>query len=165
MSDAPSTSSSSSSRHSSRGSGSSDIAEKNTPSTDPPVDIDNDSRCSTQESDVPIIPEAVAPPLYDDPSDEDDGEGEWITPTNASTYKTRELGLIPSSVGPDKKQEEPVGVGCMTADFAMQNVLLQMGLDLVGLEGRRIERIKTWVLRCHACFESVLFPSTSSCHN
>jgi RNA-binding protein NOB1 len=41
----------------------------------------------------------------------------------------------------------------MTADFAMQNILLQMGLNLVGLEGRRIEKIKTWVLRCHACFK------------
>jgi len=31
--------------------------------------------------------------------------------------------------------------------------LLQMGLNLVGLEGRRIEKVKTWVLRCHACFK------------
>jgi RNA-binding protein NOB1 len=28
-----------------------------------------------------------------------------------------------------------------------------MGLNLVGLEGKRIERIKSWVLRCHACFK------------
>jgi len=26
-------------------------------------------------------------------------------------------------------------------------------LNLVGLEGKRIEKIKTWVLRCHACFK------------
>ena len=43
----------------------------------------------------------------------------------------------------------------MTADFAMQNVLLQMGLGLVGVEGKRIERVKSWVLRCHACFKCV----------
>jgi len=30
----------------------------------------------------------------------------------------------------------------MTADFAMQNVLLQMGLSLVGVEGKRIQRSK-----------------------
>jgi RNA-binding protein NOB1 len=44
-------------------------------------------------------------------------------------------------------------VGCMTADFAKQNVLLQMGLDLVSVDGKRIEKLKTWVLRCHACFK------------
>jgi RNA-binding protein NOB1 len=47
-------------------------------------------------------------------------------------------------------------VGCMTVDFAMQNVLLQMGLSLVGVEGKRIDKIRTWVLRCHACFKYVL---------
>jgi len=41
----------------------------------------------------------------------------------------------------------------MTADFAMQNVILQMGLNLVGVEGKRIEKVKSWVLRCHACFK------------
>ena len=46
--------------------------------------------------------------------------------------------------------------GCMTADFAMQNVLLQMGLNLIGVEGKRINRVKTWVLRCHACFKYVI---------
>ena len=38
----------------------------------------------------------------------------------------------------------------------MQNVLLQMGLSLVGTEGKRIQKVKTWVLRCHACFKYVV---------
>lgn len=42
-------------------------------------------------------------------------------------------------------------VACMTGDYAVQNVLLQMGLSLVGLEGQRIRQVKSWVLRCHAC--------------
>jgi RNA-binding protein NOB1 len=41
----------------------------------------------------------------------------------------------------------------MTGDFAVQNVLLQMGLALVGTEGKRIQKVKSWVLRCHACFK------------
>ena len=49
----------------------------------------------------------------------------------------------------------------MTADFAMQNVLLQMGLGLVGVEGKRIERVKSWVLRCHACFKYASLPRSS----
>ncbi|KAI0650542.1 Nin one binding Zn-ribbon like-domain-containing protein [Trametes meyenii] len=94
-------------------------------------------------------------PIYDDPSDEDDGEGEWITPSNVALHKSRALDLLPTadSGKKGKKQQETIIVGCMTADFAMQNVLLQMGLGLVGVEGKRIERVKSWVLRCHACFK------------
>ncbi|KAF5358896.1 hypothetical protein D9758_004824 [Tetrapyrgos nigripes] len=93
-------------------------------------------------------------PIYDDPSDDDDdGEGEWITPSNVAFHKSRALNLLPSDANGKKSQDEDVDVGCMTADFAMQNVLLQMGLNLVGTEGKRIRKVKTWVLRCHACFK------------
>ena len=95
--------------------------------------------------------------LYDDPSDEDDGQGEWITPTNVSLHKSRALDLLPDAANQNSKkkaaQAEPVIVGCMTADYAMQNVLLHMGLNLVGVEGTRISSVKSWVLRCHACFK------------
>ncbi|KAK0462002.1 Nin one binding Zn-ribbon like-domain-containing protein [Desarmillaria tabescens] len=101
--------------------------------------------------------EGMPAPLYDDPSDEDDGEGEWITPANVAIHKSRALDLLPSSDSSrrkgKKKADEMISVGCMTADFAMQNVLLQMGLNLVGTEGRRIQKVKSWVLRCHACFK------------
>lgn len=96
-------------------------------------------------------------PLYDDPSDEDDGEGEWITPSNVALHKSRHLDLLPTTSA--KAKSETVLSGCMTADFAMQNVLLQMGLSLVGVEGKRIQRLKTWVLRCHACFKCVAWPN------
>ncbi|KAG9218846.1 hypothetical protein CCMSSC00406_0001040 [Pleurotus cornucopiae] len=95
-------------------------------------------------------------PIFDDPSDSDDGEGEWITPANVALHKSRALHLLPDEdkrSGKGRKQEETVAVGCMTADFAMQNVILQMGLSLVGVEGKRIQRVKNWVLRCHACFK------------
>ncbi|KAH8094839.1 Nin one binding Zn-ribbon like-domain-containing protein [Cristinia sonorae] len=93
-------------------------------------------------------------PIYDDPSDEDDGEGEWITPSNVSLHKSRAMKLLPGDDAKAKKGPvKQIEVGCMTADFAMQNVLLQMGLSLVGVEGKRIEKVKTWVLRCHACFK------------
>jgi RNA-binding protein NOB1 len=111
-------------------------------STPTPSDLSSDD-----DSDKPKTP------LYDDPSDEDDGEGDWITPENAALHKSKALDLLPEDGVGSKKKDEIIDVGCMTADFAMQNVLLQMGLDLVGLEGRRIEKVKTWVLRCHACFK------------
>jgi len=115
-------------------------------------------------------------PLFEDPSDEDDGEGNWITPSNIGLYKSQALDLVPSAdisdpfttvsrkskyrrrnVGKENsslaQQPEKIVTGCMTADFAMQNVILQMGLNLVGLEGKRIQKVKNWVLRCHACFK------------
>lgn len=101
-------------------------------------------------------------PIYDDPSDDDDNEGEWITSSNITIHKSRALNLLPhDGLKGKRKEETPIRSGCMTADFAMQNVLLQMGLNLIGLEGKRIEKIKSWVLRCHACFkyESFLFVS------
>jgi len=42
-------------------------------------------------------------------------------------------------------------IASVTADFAMQNVLLQMGLRLVTPDGRRIREMHCWVLRCSAC--------------
>lgn len=101
--------------------------------------------------------------LYDDPSDEGDDQGEWITPENVALHKSRALDLLPDSMNSEnskikgKKGKAPqagqVDVGCMTADYAMQNVLLHMGLNLVGVEGKRITSVKNWVLRCHACFK------------
>lgn len=94
-------------------------------------------------------------PIFEDPSDSDDGEGEWITPANVALHKSRALDLLPDigKGGNVKEQDEVIGAGCMTADFAMQNVLLQMGLNLLSVDGKKIERVKSWVLRCHACFK------------
>jgi RNA-binding protein NOB1 len=42
-------------------------------------------------------------------------------------------------------------VEIVTADFAMQNVALQMGLRLTAPDGRRISEAARWALRCGAC--------------
>ncbi|MED6156621.1 hypothetical protein PIB30_015933 [Stylosanthes scabra] len=42
-------------------------------------------------------------------------------------------------------------VACVTGDFAMQNVLLQMGLRLLAPGGSQIHQLHRWILRCHAC--------------
>ncbi|CAI9772703.1 unnamed protein product [Fraxinus pennsylvanica] len=44
-------------------------------------------------------------------------------------------------------------VACVTTDFAMQNVLLQMGLRLVAPGGMQIRELHRWVLKCHACYK------------
>jgi RNA-binding protein NOB1 len=131
-----------------------------------PLDIElqrvEDTTEDTTENRQPSTSSETGPsdqPLHEDPSDEDDGEGEWITPQNVALHKSRALELLPSDGGTGKKgrrrreENELVLAGCMTGDFAVQNVLLQMGLTLVGTEGKRIQKVKSWVLRCHACFK------------
>ncbi|KII94965.1 hypothetical protein PLICRDRAFT_197945 [Plicaturopsis crispa FD-325 SS-3] len=124
------------------------------------VSSDSDNLPTTPTDPEPIPSSSIPPkssippaPVYDDPSDSDDGEGEWITPSNVALHKSRALDLLPAAGQGKGKARAVVGAGCMTADFAMQNVLLQMGLALVGVEGKKIEKLKSWVLRCHACFK------------
>ncbi|KAK2989085.1 hypothetical protein RJ640_018874, partial [Escallonia rubra] len=44
-------------------------------------------------------------------------------------------------------------VACITSDFAMQNVLLQMGLRLLAPGGMQIRELHRWILKCHACYK------------
>ena len=101
---------------------------------------------------APLSETPDSPLFEDDPASEDDGEGEWITPDNVAKVKAREVFSMANGKTTAQKH---IGVGCMTADYAMQNVLLHMGLNLVSPEGKRISMVKTWVLRCHACYKCV----------
>ncbi|CDI75660.1 hypothetical protein, conserved [Eimeria praecox] len=47
----------------------------------------------------------------------------------------------------DMQQIEDL-VSCMTTDFSMQNVLLQMGLKVLAVDGRKIRTVKIWALLC-----------------
>jgi RNA-binding protein NOB1 len=131
-------------------------------------EIGVDPQASSDHSFTNSDSEPTPNELFDDPSsEEDDGEGDWITPSNVELHKSRALELLPGEEAPKRTRRgkgrsggsadelESLAAGCMTADFAMQNVLLQMGLNLIGVEGKRINRVKTWVLRCHACFKYV----------
>lgn len=56
-----------------------------------------------------------------------------------------------AACGPTEEGAFESSVCCITADFAMQNVLLQMGLRLVAPNGLRVTQLSRWVLRCTAC--------------
>lgn len=140
--------------------------------TSPPETETKIPAASAEDSPPGSVNEGV--PLFEDPfDDDDDGGGEWITPANVELYKSRALELLPAEEVPTRTRRgkghldssadksDTLVVGCMTADFAMQNVLLQMSLNLVGVEGKRINRVKTWVLRCHACFKYVILSLTN----
>lgn len=51
-------------------------------------------------------------------------------------------------------EEKSAIVACLTMDFAMQNVLMQMGLNVVSLDGRVIKQMRTFIFRCYACFKT-----------
>ncbi|XP_035855083.1 RNA-binding protein NOB1 isoform X2 [Sander lucioperca] len=76
--------------------------------------------------------------------EEEDGGG-WITPSNIQQVKM-ESG--------DWTAPADVTVGCLTTDFAMQNVLIQMGLHVLSVNGMLIKEARNYILRCHACFKT-----------
>nr|KAG5712168.1 hypothetical protein BaRGS_014518 [Batillaria attramentaria] len=87
--------------------------------------------------------------------DEDDGGG-WITPSNIQEVKRR--------MGDTSASEKcSVEVACLTTDFAMQNVLIQMGLNVVSVDGMLIKRAKSYVLRCIACMKITFNTSKVFC--
>lgn len=78
--------------------------------------------------------------------DTDSDGGEWITPTNlANKKKEMELGEF---------EEKSVEVACITSDFAMQNVLKQIGLNVTSIDGRIIRQLRTFIFRCTTCFKT-----------
>nr|XP_061796058.1 RNA-binding protein NOB1-like isoform X2 [Nerophis lumbriciformis] len=79
----------------------------------------------------------------DDDDDDDDDGGGWITPSNIGRVKTDSC---------DWTTAPEVKVGCLTTDFAVQNVLMQMGLRVVSANGMLIKQARNYILRCHACF-------------
>jgi len=95
-------------------------------------------------------------------ADDDDGEG-WVTCTrdiqtmkatgslhleNNRHSKNNKRSAKNKNAGPPISQR----AACATTDFAMQNVILQMNLELLSVDGVRVRRLKTWVTRCGACF-------------
>jgi RNA-binding protein NOB1 len=91
---------------------------------------------------------------------EDDGEG-WITNTRDLQSMKAQGTLDPLRSPSDKAAVSagPLGppitqrTACTTTDFAMQNVILQMNLELLSVDGIKIRRLKSWVSRCGACYK------------
>nr|XP_004659598.1 RNA-binding protein NOB1 [Jaculus jaculus] len=77
--------------------------------------------------------------------DSDGDEGGWITPRNIKQIQQE-----------FKQCDVPkdVRVGCVTTDFAMQNVLLQMGLHVLAVSGMLVREARSYILRCHGCFRT-----------
>jgi len=105
---------------------------------------------------------------------DDDGEG-WVSVSNFKSIKAG--GIHGFSFKDPKKHEDntskdPKGkkkdlgppssqrCACATTDFAMQNILLQMGMVLLSIDGMAVRRVKHWVTRCATCFTVYGGPGT-----
>ncbi|XP_011261678.2 RNA-binding protein NOB1 [Camponotus floridanus] len=100
----------------------------------------NTATSKSEESDIDLIEDE------DDENDDDDDDGNWITPANIANVKKQ--------MDSEILEEKTATVACLTMDFAMQNVLMQMGLNVVALDGRVIKQMRTFIFRCYACFKT-----------
>ncbi|KAI8320301.1 hypothetical protein GQ54DRAFT_240943, partial [Martensiomyces pterosporus] len=107
---------------------------------------------SIESKDVETPSKAVAGPKQAKKAPRKDNffDGEWITPQNVKVHQAASAMGMKSAHA--DKPKSVLKVACVTSDFAMQNVILKMGINLVTPDGVSIRRLRTWVLRCHSCF-------------
>ena len=69
------------------------------------------------------------------------GFGEWIDESNIQEVVAR-------MEAPADLAERRMEVACLTTDFALQNVLLHMKLNICSIDGIRVNRLRSYILRC-----------------
>ncbi|MCJ1382000.1 Nin1 binding protein [Xylographa soralifera] len=123
---------------------SSKISSSNATTEDPELQILEDEKVCKGAVDN-VRPSQEAPKSE---TEESDSEG-WITPSNIKKQEVRDRYSAPVT----ESERGKIQVATITNDFAMQNVLLQMNLNLLSTSMLRVRELKTHILRCHACFE------------
>ncbi|XP_024369020.1 RNA-binding NOB1-like protein [Physcomitrium patens] len=78
------------------------------------------------------------------------GEG-LQTDENESSAISDANGVARSTEAEKRDSSWQSSVACATGDFAMQNVILQMGLRLLSPNGAHVRELNRWVLKCTAC--------------
>jgi len=80
--------------------------------------------------------------------EEEDTGLDWLCPDNI------DQAVAGADWGASPLNPDSTSVACVTTDFAMQNVLLQMGLKVLSVDGMVIRRARTYILKCEACFKT-----------
>jgi RNA-binding protein NOB1 len=86
----------------------------------------------------------------DDSIDNEEVGGEWVTPDNLHKHIGSAV-TVPIHLQQEVDDGNPRYVQFVTSDYAMQNVIIQLGFKLLSLDGRRITRVKRFKLLCRAC--------------
>lgn len=88
--------------------------------------------------------------------EDDDGEGEWISVDNLHSQIAKQS---KNSSAQRAKQELARSahahstVATITTDYTLQNLMLQMGLRLISINGLSVTSARHFVKKCHACNE------------
>lgn len=103
--------------------------------------------------------EAGAEPQLTEEYDEEDDDGEWITPENLQEELLKDNNEIVQDLNNQNDPSQVVKTVLCTGDFACQNVAMQIGLHLMNTTtGKQIKRVRNYMLRCHACFSLAPIP-------
>lgn len=100
-----------------------------------------------KDEDVNNVISKISDEEESDSEELDSDEGEWITPGNIKEKK-KEIDFG------DYFEDKSVEVACITSDFAMQNVMKQIGLNVTAIDGRIIRQLRTFIFRCTTCFKT-----------
>ncbi|MCJ1446632.1 MAG: Nin1 binding protein [Stictis urceolatum] len=92
-------------------------------------------------------------------SSESDSDG-WITPSNLIRRQRDD----DKTAEQDNAPQKILQVATLTTDFALQNSLLLMNLNLLSPSLARISYLKSHILRCHACFATTKEMTRQFCH-
>ncbi|KJP85897.1 hypothetical protein AK88_04484 [Plasmodium fragile] len=103
--------------------------------------------CEMIKEEVVQVPEAA------DQKEDDEEGGQWI---NINNYDTQNVEV-------NKEEKFTPKVACVTTDYAMQNVMYQMGLNVITLDGFKINSIKLWGHICTSCYTFVRKTSVLFC--
>lgn len=111
----------------------------------------------TEISDNTEAPENSETSQLTEEYNEDDDDGDWITPENLQ----EEIIKDNNESVQDIHQHDAIPVALATGDFACQNVTMQIGLKLMNyVTGKQIRRVRNYMYRCHACFTMVPMPKS-----
>lgn len=94
--------------------------------------------------------------VQEEEEQEVDDDAGWITPENLAMSRMKMM----EQAG---QESVPLKVACLTTDFSMQNVLKQMSLEIVSVEGRRIREARRFILRCFGCYQTTPRVDTVFC--
>ena len=117
------------------------------------------SPAEAAEESEPQPEEQISTEVVEDDGSSDSDEG-WITPSNIKRKQAKDEGAADTA----NAQQKTLQVATMTGDFAMQNVLLQINLNLISTKTcKRITNIRQTIFRCHACFQTTKDMSKQFC--
>jgi len=97
---------------------------------------------------------------YESSYEESDDDVPWITKSNI--HHLGQKFDFDDNEG-HASEDTRTQVYCVTTDFAVQNLLLSMGVKLKSVEGFNIKSIKVWGLLCRSCDNLIMNASKQFC--